>query len=210
MKGLFKTTKFFRKYWQKRKIDWEQAYMTPDHPHRFLIINKLRDFKFFKTVLEVGCGAGANLYRIKTVFPWVDIGGIDWNKDAIETAKKYLPRVSILQVGEATDIYLSHKGTDILLSDMCFIYLDRKNFRKAIKEAKRVAKVGVIFCEFHHSSWLMRKLLKWTTGYNVYDYKKELKKEGFYDIKMTKIQEQDWPGGEPQRSFGWVISARTI
>lgn len=209
MKGLFKTTNFYRKYWQKRKIDWVQAYMTPEHSHRALIIQHLRDFKF-KSVLEVGCGAGANLLRIKTVFPWVDVGGIDWNVEAIETAKKYLPKSSILQVGEANDIYLSWKGADILLSDMCLIYMDKKNFRKVIQEAKRIARVGVVFCEFHHSNWLMRKALKFGTGYNAYDYKKELEKEGFYDIKMTKITEKDWPGGEPQKSFGWIISARPV
>lgn len=209
MKGLFKTTNYFRKYWQKRKIDWAKAYMTPEHPHRSLIIDKLKDFKF-KTVLEVGCGAGANLYRIKTIFPWVDVGGIDWNAEAIETAKIYLPKVAVLQVGEASDIYLSHKGTDILLSDMCFIYMDKKNFRKALREAKRVAKFGIVFCEFHHSNWFMRKALKLGTGYNAYDYKKELEREGFYDIKMTKIKEEHWPGGEPQKSYGWVISAKSI
>src|SRR3990167_1995895 len=147
IRGILKTTKYWHNYWATRHIDWNQAYMTPDHPHRNLIINELKRFRF-RSVLEVGCAAGANLYKIKQVFPHSDIGGIDWNAMAMETAKKYLPKASVLQVGEATDIYISNKGADILLTDMCYIYLNKRNFRKALKEAKRIARVGVIFCEF--------------------------------------------------------------
>ena len=207
IRGILKNTKYFRRYWKERVIDWKQAYFTPDHPHRQLIIDALRVFTF-RSVLEVGCGAGANLYRIKKEFPHSDIGGIDWSEDAISAARESLPRASILQVGEAGDVYVSDKGSDILISDMCYIYFDRINFIKALVEAKRVAKNGVIFCEFHHKSWFKRLLLKIATGYNAYDYEKELKLLGFHDIRMKKIQEQDWPGGEPQKSFGWVISAK--
>ena len=208
-KGILKSTNWHREYWKARKIDWNQAYMNPDHPHRSIIVDKLREFGVFRSVLEVGCAAGANLYKIKQTFPSSDVGGIDWSADAIEEAKRMLPRAPILQVGEATDIYISDKGTDILLSDMCYIYLDKNNFCKAIKEAKRAARNGVIFCEFHHPSWIVRQLLKWRTGYNAYDYPQELKNAGFYDIELKKLKEQDWPGGEPQKTFGFIISART-
>lgn len=209
LKGILKGTKYWRRYWKNRQdIDWSSAYMTPDHPHRQFFIDKLRQFQF-RSILEVGCAAGANIYKIKQNFPTVDVGGIDWNSAAIETAKKYLPISAVLQVGEATDVYISDKGADMIISDMCYIYLDKRNFIKALKEAKRVARNGVIFCEFHHSSWFMRKLLKITTGYNAYNYLKELKRLEFSDIEITKIREKDWPGGEPQKTYGYYITART-
>lgn len=207
IKGVFKSTSYWKSYWQKRQLNWSEAYFTPNHPHRGVIINKLKGFNF-RSVLEVGCGAGANLYKIKQNFPWADVGGLDWNADAIEEAKRMLPRVSVLQVGEATDIYISNKGADIILSDMCGIYLNRENFKKAIWEAKRVARVGVIYCEFHHTNPLMRWLLKLSSGYNAYNWKRELKKVGFNDIEMYKLTEEDWPGGNPQKDFGWIISAK--
>lgn len=205
--GMLKNTDFFRRYWKGRVLNWHAGYFTPDHPHRQRIIEVLRRFSF-RSVLEVGCGAGANIYKIKQNFPHSDVGGIDWNAAAIEEAKRMLPRVAVLQVGEATDIYISDHGTDVLLSDMCLIYLSKKDFRKAMKEARRVARNGVVFCEFHHPSWFMRQALKWTTGYNSYDYEKELLRAGFYDIEMYKLTEEDWPGGNPQRDYGWIISAR--
>lgn len=207
IRGIFKNTARHRRYWKDRKIDWRQAYWNLDHPHRMKIIDILRQFDF-RTILEMGCAAGANLALIKQHFPGVDVGGIDWNAEAIETAKSMLPHSSVLQVGEATDVYLSDKGTDVVLSDMCYIYLDKKNFHKAIREAKRMARRGVIFCEFHHPNPFMRWLLKWNTGYNSYNYGKELKKLGFYDIHLYKLTESDWPGGEPQKTFGYIISAR--
>lgn len=206
-KGFFKTTNYWKKYWVNRSIDFEAAYFTPNHSHREVIVNKLKGFNA-RSILEVGCAAGANLYKIKQSFPWMDVGGVDWNAEAIEVAKQKLPLSSILQVGEATDVYISSKGADIILSDMCYIYLDKRNFRKALLEAKRIARIGVIFCEFHHKNWFMRKLLRWTSGYNSYDYEKEMKRVGFNDIEFYKLTEQDWPGGEPQKTYGHVVVAR--
>ena len=211
-----KSTKYWRGYWRNRKdIDWHQAYFTPEHPHRNVIIEHLKRFKF-RSVLEVGCATGANLFKIKQNFPHSDIGGMDWSANAIEEAKKMLPKATVLQVGEAMDIYISDKGADILLSDMCYIYLDKKNFHKALGEARRVARNGIVFCEFHHENWFVQKILKWVTGYNSYNYIKELKKEGFSDIEMTKLTEKDWPISEQKKwyginlqwSYGYVISAR--
>ena len=207
--GALKTTGFWRKYWKARKINWNTAYMNPDHPHRQIIIDKLRGFGVFRSVLEVGCAAGANLYKIKQIYPGADIGGIDWNADAIEEAKRMLPRASVLQVGEATDIYISPKGADIVLSDMCFIYLTPKDFRKAIKEAKRVARIGVIFCEFHETNPLKRMLIKFASGYNAYDYQKELTRAGFHDIEIQKLTPTDWPETEKEKGLRAVITART-
>ena len=208
IKGLFKTTNWQRKYWKNRKINWEESYMTPEHPHRQLIIDALKGFGFFKSVLEVGCASGANIYKIKQNFSYVDVGGIDWNADAIETAKKFLPRATVLQVGEAQDIYISSGGADIILSDMCLIYLSKKDFKKALKEFKRVARVGIVLCEFHRKNWLERLGVKILTGYNAYDYGRELKRLGFYDITIRKVTEEEWPKGEPQKTFCNIITAR--
>ena len=199
---------YWRGYWKGRKLGWKQAYTDTNHPHRQVIIDRLKGFGIFRSVLEVGCAAGANLYKIKQTFPGADVGGIDWSEGAIEEAKKILPK-SILQVGEATDVYISGKGADILLSDMCYIYLDKKNFRKAIKEAKRVARVGVIFCEFNETNWFKRIGIKMLTGYNAQDYYKELTRAGFYDVEIKKLTTDEWPGTEREKGLRAIITARS-
>ena len=206
IRGLFKSTNYWKKYWRDRKIDWNESYFNIDHPHRMKIMQALREFQF-KTVFEVGCGAGANLYLVEKYFRGAHVGGYDINPDAIAMAKKKLTPKSILDVGSATDIYVSSKGTDMLISDMCYIYLDKANFKKALIEARRVVRNGVVFCEFHSTSWFKRLMVKILTGYNVYDYEKELKEAGFYDIRIYHLTEQDWPETRNE-NLRCVISAR--
>ena len=143
-----RSTKSWKEYWEKNTLvdywkipvglDFSQGLPKEKnkHPHRQVIIKILKKFQF-RSILEVGCGGGANLYAIKQEYPHADIGGIDWSAALITEAQKILPKASILQVGEATDVYISNKGSDMILSDMCFIYLNGKEFKKAIKEADR-------------------------------------------------------------------------
>jgi len=76
------------KYWRKRKIDWERAYWR-EHPHRELLIEVLKSTKFEK-LLEIGCGAGINLYLAKKAIPGIKIAGCDINEDAVKTAREKL------------------------------------------------------------------------------------------------------------------------
>ena len=75
------------KFWKTRQIDWKSHYWNLDHPHRQRIIEIIRKYPV-KSVLEIGCGAGANLYNIKKAFPEIKIAGCDINPDAIQTAKE--------------------------------------------------------------------------------------------------------------------------
>ena len=202
---------FFKKrhinYWRNRNIDWKQAYFE-DHPHRDLIVEALRRLKI-GSVMEFGCASGYNLYKIRKAFPWVEIGGIDISEDAIETAKKLLPEdTAVLEACSADKVFLSDKSSDVVLTDACLIYFDPLSINKVVKEMKRVARKHVLLVEFNSRNWLKRLALRLFTGYNSYDWKKLLEKHGFSDVEMYKITEEDWPGGEPWKTFGYLISAR--
>ena len=197
-----------KRYWERRQIDWRQAYWNPEHPHREVIVRALKGVKF-NSIIEVGCASGANLQKIKKAFPHVEIGGIDISSDAIKTAIEIFgDRAAVLEVSDVKEIFLSDKSADVVLSDMCLIYLDPLNIYKAIQEIKRVARNNILLVEFHHKSWFKRLALRIFAGYNSYNYEKLLKRHGFYDIEFYKLTEADWPTGEPQKTFGYVISAR--
>lgn len=211
---MFKTTRQFRKYWRNRKIDWRQAYCNPDdprftinHPHRNLIMEVLKRMRF-GSLIEVGCASGANLYRIHKEFPKVAIGGIDISHDAIETAKEILPDADVLEQSDITKIFLSDKSVDVVLSDMCFIYIDPLHINKAIKEVKRVARNYVVFLEFHSRSWWKRLEFRFRTGYHVYNWFKLLEKHGFYDVEVLRLSKNDWPDDRTLISFRHVIVAK--
>lgn len=204
---MYKTDSQWKKYWAKRKIDWVKDYLgTADHPHRDLIIRALAKSPF-QTLVEVGCASGPNLYRIAKAFPHVRLGGSDVSEDALETARQYLPPQTVFDVTGADELYFPDKSADVVLTDMCLIYLGKRRFRKALREIKRVASKRVIFVEFSSEKALRRLALAAAAGYHAYDYKKELERAGFYDIRMHKLTEEEWPGGEPQKEFGYLIEA---
>lgn len=204
---MIKTTARHQKFWKNRKIDWEKDYFsTADHPHRDLIIRELAK-EPFASILEIGCASGPNLYRIQKAFPNVQVGGIDINEDAIEAAKRLVPSAAVLMASSAENLFLSDKSADVILTDMALIYIDPTRIGDILSEIKRVARKKVIFVEFHSKSWWKRALLAIGAGYWAYDWVSLLEAWGFYDIRTEKIEESSWPGGEPQKSFGYIITA---
>lgn len=210
MNNLFKTTKEHEKYWKERKIDWNKDYLkTWNHPHRYMISAILELFPWI-SLFEMGCGPGPNLLNILLSFKErkkIQIGGIDINPEAIELAKETFGG-GVFKVGSAEDVMFSDDAADVILTDMLLIYVGWFKINKYLKEIKRLARNHIILCEFHHKSWWQRLKLKLTSGYNAYNYIKRLRKHGFYDIYMVKIPESAWPGGEPQKTFGYIIWAK--
>lgn len=202
----FRTTSKWKYYWANRKINWQERYFNWDHPHRYLISAALTKFQW-TSLLEMGVGAGANLANILKHFKNKQLGGVDVSEDAIACAKKNLVG-ALLKVGSVEDVMISDSATDVVLSDMCLIYLGPRRIHKALDEIKRITRNYVVFCEFHHPSFIKRLWLKLTEGYYAYDYKKLLAKHGYYDIQLFKIPPEFWEGGKPQATFGYIIIAR--
>ena len=197
-----------KNYWANRKINWKESYWNPEHPHRELIIKALKRIKF-GSIIEVGCGAGANLGKIIQNFKGVAVGGIDINKDAIDTALEIFGNnADVLEVSSMDKIFLSDQSCDVILSDMTCIYADPFRIKTVIKEIRRVVRNNILLVEFHHENWWKRQLLRLVSGYNSYNWKKLLESNGFYDIEMVKLSDKDWPGGQPQKDFAWIISAK--
>ena len=205
IKNVFKTTKRWTGYWQRRKIDWKNRYLaTYSHPHRELISRVLATFTWM-SLLEIGCGPGANIYNIISHFKGKQIGGIDINEDAINLAKQTF-NGAFLKVGNTEDIMMSDKSVDVVLSDMCLMYIRHPD--KAIKEIMRVARTHIVFCELHSDSFYGKIKLLFKEGYCAHNYQKLLEKHGFYDIMIMKIPLECWPDGNPQKTYGYIIRAK--
>ncbi|GAG52540.1 unnamed protein product, partial [marine sediment metagenome] len=182
----------------------EAYHDTWKHPHRNEISMILKQFHWI-SLLEVGCGGGANMVNILKHHKGKQVGGIDVSPDAIAFCESIFDG-AFLKVGSVEDIMMSDSSTDIVLSDMTMIYVDKPS--KAIKEIKRVARQYVLFCELHTESWYSKMKLKLSSGYNAHNYKKLLKKHGFEDIRLVKFGPETWPGGNPQKDYGYFIFAR--
>ena len=205
MINFFKTTKYYSKWWVRRKVDWNKDYLqTWKHPHRQFISVLLSRFHWI-SLYEIGCGGGANLVNIIKTHKGKQVGGSDINADAIEICKSALQGAH-LRVGSAEDVMMSDNSTDVVLSDMCLIYISNPN--KAIKEMKRVARHYILLSELHSESFYGRMRLRIKSGYHAHNYKKLLEKHGFYNVEFIKMTEEMWPGGNPQKDYGYFILAQ--
>lgn len=203
--NFLKGTKKHEKYWKDRKIDWQKDYLsTWNHPHRQMISALLTRFDW-GALYEVGCGGGANLVNIVKHFEGKHVGGCDVNADAIELAKNTFAGAHF-NISSAEDLMMSDNSTDVILSDMCLIYI--KNPKKALQEMHRTTRHYLILSEFHSESWFQRMKLRFTSGYYAHNYKKLLDKYGFCDVELIKMNEKMWPGGNPQKQYGYFILAR--
>ena len=200
-----KTTKSQTKYWKRRSIDWNKAYLeTWDHPHRYLISIALNTFQW-RSLIELGCGGGANLKNILQVIGGKQLGGIDVNKDAIEFCEKTF-KGGIFRVGSVEDILMSDKSCDVLLSDMTYIYVGPFKIKKCINELRRIARNRVLLCEFYEPNWFKRIILYLKSGYFSHNWPKLLKKYGFYDIIVMKLPKDAWGG--LQAKYCHIIKAK--
>ena len=202
-----RTTQKHRDWWEKRKIDWNEAYLkTWQHPHRYAISAVLSEMDWF-SLMEIGCGAGANLVNLVHSFPGRQLGGVDVNQDAIDMANKALTNAH-LQVGRGDDLMISDDATDVVLTDMYLIYVAPKDIKKHLTEILRIARTYVVFCEFHSSSWWERFKIRWQSGYHVHDYVKLLEEMGFYNVQRYRLTPELWPGGGYQEKVGYIITAK--
>ena len=205
---MLKSTNRHKKYWEKRDIDWNKAYFNIEHPHRRILMHILKKWQPMESLFEIGCAAGANLYLAANLFKNLKVGGVDVNKDAIEHCQKLFPYNDKFEVRSGENIFMSDRSISVVLTDMTLIYFGPFKIRKALKEIKRITRERVLFCEFHHTNPFKRWALRLFTGYNAYNWKNLLERRGYYDIEIYKLTEQDWVGGNPQKDFGCIISAR--
>ena len=203
---MFKTTEKHKRYWKERKINWIKSYTdTWDHPHRNLIVWMLKSIPFY-SLWEVGCGGGANLVKLVKELPGRQYGGSDVSEDAIKACKEVM-RGGMFHVESGDNLLMSDKSVDVILSDMCLIYVGPMKIRNYLNEFKRVGRNYIVLCEFHSDSWWKRLKARFG-GYHVYDYRKILEKEGYYDIMVQHIPEDLWPGADNNTEFRSIITAR--
>lgn len=187
------STKGLTKYWLNPKKDeryWMEYLKTADHPRRHALAHVLKRISFI-SLFEVGCGSGPNLVNFIKTIGGKQFGGCDVNPTAIGVAQKTF-QGAIFKRCPGDDLMMSDKSVDVLLSDMCLIYVGPGKIKDHLNEMKRVGRSWVVLSEYHSSSWWKRWKLRIGSGRHSYDYRKLLKKLGFHDTmvyKMPKFEE---------------------
>jgi hypothetical protein len=102
----------------------------------------------------------------------------------------------LFKVSPADDVFFSDDAADVVLTDMCLIYIGPRKIDKVIGEIKRLARNRIVLSEFHMQNWYDRLHLRIFSGQHGYDYRKLLEKHGFYDIEIYKYPPELWPNND--------------
>jgi SAM-dependent methyltransferase len=146
--------------------DHKDCYMTPgglrmlsdleyrDHLKLFFweYFNKFD----FRSVLEIGCGAGRNLQLIQEMYPLVSLSGLDVSNQCIKESREAIPNIDFYCYS-AEKIPLDDNSIDIVLSVHA---LEQMNniLPRAIREICRVSRHGLLLFEpyYDFQNWFGR------------------------------------------------------
>ena len=206
--NIFGTSLIEKKWINRPPSELSQIY----HSHRKFLVNRISLLNP-KSILEIGCNWGPNLYLIAKKFPQCKIKGIDINSEAIEIGNKLFKKEKIsnvkLSIGKADEPnQFQDKSFDIVFTDAVLIYIGPDKIKKVIREMIRITRKALIFVEWHDGDQ------KWSGKYNAHvgvwqrnysDLLRNFVAEN--QITISKIPEELWPD-ENWQKYGYIIEVK--
>jgi len=208
-------TSYYRKKWSKRGIgdnvkdwddkgnDWiENYWLSSQHPHRKHLIERFDKYEP-KTMLDIGCNCGVNMYMLAKHFPDAHITGTDINLPAIQKGIAYFRKEGMRDRAtwypdSADELFrVPDKSMDVLFTDAVLIYVAPDKIDEIIKDMLRIAKKSIILVEWNIPSIFHKDdegLGVYHKGLWMRDYHSLFMKHGVegYRIKTTKITKDVW------------------
>jgi SAM-dependent methyltransferase len=160
--------------WRLRGIT--EPVRAAGHPHRAVLLEVIRRYAPFESVLEVGCHTGANLVLLAGAFPRADLYGVDVNPRAIALGRLALERAGVtrarLGVARADDLrHLTDRSVDLTITDATLMYVGPDKIRRAAAELVRVTRRAVICNEWHVAQGAADEVSRWHDMHWLHDYR---------------------------------------
>jgi 2-polyprenyl-3-methyl-5-hydroxy-6-metoxy-1,4-benzoquinol methylase len=130
---------------------------------RFLLANFFRNLvnitktKTVDSILDVGCGEGFTLNRLKEHGVGKRLEGLEYSKDAIELGKKTYPDIKIVQ-GSVYELPYEDNSFDLVLCTEVLEHLD--NPKDALKELARVSKKYLVISVPNEPFFMLAQLIR--------------------------------------------------
>jgi|694.fasta_scaffold37909_7 cyclopropane fatty-acyl-phospholipid synthase-like methyltransferase len=193
--------------WKRRtELDFEFDITHPKAIKGAEWLSEIINLNNVKTILEIGCNSGKNLFNLAAKYPDIQILGVDFNKSAIEFATREAQKrgyhnlkfsyLDILDFKELSK--LIKKDFDLVFTWATLIYIHRTKINKILEILlKNVNQIVLI--EQHKSMRISYKgrLIKNNPTW-IRDYEKMLKNlsSNKIFIKIREVPENIWaPGG---------------
>lgn len=200
--------------WRRRGLhladNAEAAFWTAvQAPHREVVVERIRALvPPGGSVLDIGCGGGANLYALARALPGGTYHGLDLNREVVAQARSRFAALGMTNVtvgvGRA-DALPAPSGTfDVVLTDAVLMYIGPDKIAQVLTEMVRVARGGVVLSEWQGAT---RGDSTYRFGHWVHDFPRLLRAIN-PDLRVEAVryprscwEDRDW------LEFGSVITA---
>ncbi len=179
----------FRHYYDKNKSGFSEKDYKQHHRKEIIEIIKSHNFE---TLIDIGCGWGANIININNTFENKIILGVDINKSALKSVSNIVPKnenkINYLNVSLSNLSIIESKMYDIVLLDAVLMFININNIENVIKEINRISKNIIIINDFNcdeDSSLFVGG--RWVHNYDKLFLKK-------YDVKISRKKIENLTG----------------
>lgn len=119
-------------YWVEGERDAERMWQSHEDKHRTQILTALSCIPPFKSVYEIGCGAGPNLRRIIHARPGVIVGGCEPNESLAAYASEHLG----VPIEREKMPWLPVSTWDVTISCYAMAYADEQTVKRVIADVR--------------------------------------------------------------------------
>lgn len=179
-------------------------------PHRGALVDTVLKLGCIMSLLEVGCGRGANLYLLSRAIPGITLYGVDISSAAIAQARRELEVRSVpgVQLDEGSGDALTafgNRSMDVVVADAVTMYLPPPRISHVLQEMLRVARKAIVIGAWHFDASANTEPYLYTEGAWVYDYRRLLEQCICVRAKIDPYPDSVW-SNERWNRYGVLVT----
>ncbi|SFV87485.1 hypothetical protein MNB_SUP05-SYMBIONT-5-102 [hydrothermal vent metagenome] len=152
-----------------------KGYLHPNNDRgraHMQVTQSVSSFQGVASILDVGCGVGGNLIKLREFLPKAKLTGVDINATAIASTKEYFATNNdknvVLKSMDLTKLKdFNDDEFDVVFTDAVLMFIAPSDIDNVIQDFIRIARQGIVLHEYHQNSL---KTDYFDGGRWVYDY----------------------------------------
>ena len=145
---------FFWRFWQPSVLTSDGFDIhSSGYPHRATLISLLGEIDHKDSLLDIGCGFGANIININKTFPHLQITGLDINPKMLAQLGLFiednkLQNIRLQRHNLNNLLPFADNSFDIIIADAVLMFIPNNKIDFVLSELVRVSKNAIIIHDF--------------------------------------------------------------
>ncbi len=213
-------TRVDEKIWKRRSHSHvRKGLVNVTLPHRVWLVDRIlchfgitsqnNDGQVHASILEIGCGCGANLEVLARHAPSIRLIGVDISPASIEVGRERFAELGMRGVtlleGRADNLGgFANGSVDVVFTDAVLLYIGPDKIKTCIEEMRRIARRAIILLEMHLDGMGLDGV--YTRDGWVRDYRVLCEQLG-YETKLLPMPPETRPAGRWPK-YGTLIEVK--